>query len=196
MMQDRERSSPELDALVRLFYPDVKTLGNFKQLKGIELPNTERALLDHDQHMTLTVEAHHGSCVDLQVLEANETDTHYARKIVLRRQSDNEIVQFGLVRLHLQSLEAKVRDAIQCRKTPLGRILIQENVLRTLRLLGLWRIMPNKELQGFFSLPEQTPSFGRTALIYCDTVPAVELLEIVRPPSSYLDSAHPPVTQP
>ena len=49
------------------------------------------------------------------------------------------------------------------------------------RLLSLWRILPAEELCRMFSLDQSQVCFGRTALIYCDAVPAVELLEIVRP---------------
>ena len=179
------RTTPELDALVRLFYADIAALGQFEEIRPAELPPVERTLLDHDQHMTLTVEAHHGSAVDLQVVESNMTATHYARRILLHRQTDGEAVQFGIVRLHLDSLSAEVRDQINDKEVPLGRILIQQNILRTVRLLSLWRIIPEADLRDVFYLGGPIACYGRTALIYCDAVPAVELLEIVRPPSSY-----------
>jgi hypothetical protein len=59
--------------------------------------------------------------------------------------------------------------------------LIKHNVLRTVRLLSLWSVSPSTELSGYFGLSEPRDCFGRTALIYCDGVPAVELLEIVAP---------------
>ena len=180
-MTSLPRTTPELDALVGMFYPSVAALGQFEEVTAAELSSVAKALLDHDQHMTLTVEAHHGTPVDLQVLESNVVATHYARKILLRRRSDNEVVQYGIVRLHLDSLNATVREEVNGQDIPLGRILIQHNILRMVRLLSLWRILPAEELCGMFSLDQPQVCFGRTALIYCDTVPAVELLEIVRP---------------
>jgi hypothetical protein len=93
-------NSPDLDALVQLFYdrPDDE-LGAFQEVPASELPQLERILLDHDQHMTLTIESHHASPVDLRVLEVHTTETHYARKILLSRRSDGRTVQFGIVRL-------------------------------------------------------------------------------------------------
>jgi len=180
-MTPARRTTPELDALVGLFYPDVAMLGQFDEVPATELPPGARALLDHDQHMTLTVEAHYGSPVDVQVLASNVTATHYARKIVLNCHSDGKVVQFGIVRLHLDSLSVGVREEIDRTEAPLGRILIQHNILRTVRLLSLWQIVPAAELCGLFSLQQPDTCHGRTALIYCDAVPAVELLEIVRP---------------
>jgi chorismate-pyruvate lyase len=64
---------------------------------------------------------------------------------------------------------------------PLGRVLIEHNVMRNVRLLSLWQIEPGAELRQLFKLPEAERCYGRTALIYCNGVPAVELLEIVTP---------------
>ena len=47
--------------------------------------------------MTVTVEAHHGSLVDVKVLERKRDGDSYARKILLAKQTDGRIVQFGLV---------------------------------------------------------------------------------------------------
>jgi hypothetical protein len=60
-------------------------------------------------------------------------------------------------------------------------VLIEHNVLRNVRLLSLWEIQPGPELRNLFGLTGSETCYGRTALIYCDGVPAVELLEIVTP---------------
>ena len=180
-MTPPRHTTPELDALVKLFYSGTNDLGEFDEVAADELPAVERSLLDHDQHMTLTVEAHHRSPVDLKVLDTYVTDTHYARKILLARRTDGATVQFGIARLHLDFLEGDVRSQIESQQVPLGRILIQHDVLRTVRLLSLWRIWPAAELTERLDLKTPKTCYGRTALIYCNTVPGVELLEIVRP---------------
>ncbi|MBI81652.1 MAG: hypothetical protein CMJ81_00515 [Planctomycetaceae bacterium] len=175
-------SSPDLDALVQLFYDRPhEELGTFQEVMAGDLPQLERILLDHDQHMTLTIEAHHASPVDVHVLEVHNTETHYARKILLSRRSDGLTVQFGIVRLANVALEPEVQSQITSQSTPLGRILIQHNVLRNVRLLSLWKIKVGVELARFFQAEPESNCYGRTALIYCNGLPAVELLEIVRP---------------
>jgi phenylpyruvate tautomerase PptA (4-oxalocrotonate tautomerase family) len=67
------------------------------------------------------------------------------------------------------------------RQAPLGRVLIQHNVLREVQLTSLWRINPAEELRNLLDLPAGQIIYGRTALIYCNGEPAVELLEIVTP---------------
>ena len=180
-MTQANRSTPELQALVDLFYGAPESLGTFREVSRDELDAAAQELLDHDEHMTVTVEDYHGCSVSVEVLETRTTDTHYARKILLRRERDSEVVQFGLVRLNLSYLDPAVRREIESQQAPLGRVLIEHDVLRKVRLLSLWRLDPGPELCEWFQLATPVTCFGRTALIYCNGVPAVELLEIVAP---------------
>jgi chorismate-pyruvate lyase len=176
-----ERSTPELEALTRLFYPELELLGDFTEVAAEEMPEAARQLLAHDNHMTVTIESFHGCAVDVEVLQTHVTPTHYARKILLKRQSDGRVVQFGIVRLTLYFLAPQVRQEIEDARVPLGRILIENSVLRNVRLLSLWRLVPGPDLCRLFGMNAPQICYGRTALIYCDNVPAVELLEIVIP---------------
>jgi chorismate-pyruvate lyase len=131
--------------------------------------------------MTVTVERYHNCPVDVEVLATQLTDQHYARKILLRRQSDRAVVQFGIVRLDFAFVSEEIRRQIESQEIPLGRILINHNVLRDVHLLQLWKVTPGVDLQRLFGLPTPVPSYGRTAVIDCDGQPAIELLEIVTP---------------
>ena len=174
---------PDLQVLVDLFYPSLDAVGQFTEFEPAGMPQPFRTLLAHDEHMTVTVEAYFGGAVDVEVLEVHRTPTHYSRKIALRLQSDRRVVLFGLVRLNLGFLDPQVRAEIESERIPLGRVLIEHNVLRNVRLLSLWRIAPGAELRRLFGLSQPDICYGRTALIYCNGVPAVELLEIVTPAS-------------
>lgn len=172
---------PDLRVLVDLFYSSLDDVGQFAPVEAAAMPSPFRELLAHHEHMTVTVEAHCGRPVDVEVLQIHRSPTHYSRKIVLRPQSDRHAVLFGLVRLNLSFLDPQVRTEIESQRLPLGRVLIEHNVLRHVRLLSLWRIEPAAELRELFGLQPGQPCYGRTALIYCNGVPAVELLEIVPP---------------
>ena len=171
----------ELDGLVSLFYASRRELGDFTLVDGQRCPVVYGELLDHEQHMTVTVERRHAALVDVEVLEYRQSPTHYMRKIVLRRRGDRRAVLFGIVRLALKPLHPGVRDEILSRRTPVGRVLIEHNVLRQVQLNSLWRVRCGAELAELFDAPRDCVTFGRTALIYCDGEPAVELLEIVAP---------------
>ncbi len=170
-----------MQSLVQLFYDDPHHLGLSTQIAGHEVPQPYRQLLDHNEHMTVTVEAHHESKVDVQVLSVQRDSTTYCRKILLSRQTDQKVVQFGIVRLHLKCLESKAREEIESESIPLGRVLIQNNVLRIVELCQLYRFECGADLAQQFGARLSTLTYGRTALIYCNGEPGVELLEIVSP---------------
>src|SRR6476469_953358 len=115
--------------LVGLFYPSPNALAEFEQVTPGSLPQPYRKLLAHYEHMTVTVEAFHGCPVDVRVLETRQTGDYYSRKILLSRQSDGRILQFGIVRLNLSYLDEPVRQEIVSQGTPLGRVLIEHNVM-------------------------------------------------------------------
>jgi chorismate-pyruvate lyase len=180
-MNELRRRSPVLEALVDLFYDDTTPLGEFEEVAQGALPAPYGDLLDHHAHMTVTVERFHGCPVDVHVLDVHTTKTHYCRRIKLTRQSDGVVVLFGLVRLCLDFLEPPVRAEIESRTTPLGRVLIKHNVLREVQLISLWKVAAGEDLAQLFACEVGAVTYGRTALIYCNGVPAVELLEIVAP---------------
>jgi len=171
-----------LEDLLALFPGDY--LQAFEPIEPDQMPEPYRGLLVHELHMTVTVEAHHGSLVDVQVLETRTHDDSYSRKILLALKSNGRIVLFGLVRIHLNYCSQVVRDEILSEKTPLGRILINHDVLRRIEPTGFLKVNPGPELMRWFGLSEPTPAYGRTAIIHCDDQPAVELLEIVTPECS------------
>jgi chorismate-pyruvate lyase len=173
-----EWTHPDLHSLLGLFFADDAALGQFAELPAEALPAPYGRLLAHTSHMTVTLETLHGGPVIVDVLEKHKTETHYARKILLRRQSDQQVVQFGIVRLARFALPSNVMQQIQGESVPLGRILIEHNVMRKVKLMSLWRIRPSAELQAYFE-PPPAECFGRTALIYANGLPAVELLEIL-----------------
>lgn len=175
----------ELDELVALFYPLSIDLAEFTQRSAEECPPAYQQMLAHESHMTVTVERRHGCPVDVEVLDSRLSESHYVRKILLRRQLDQRVVQFGIVRLALNTLESHVRDEIMAQQIPLGRVLIKHDVLRHVQLNALWEVRCRSELAELFDVPAGSTTYGRTALIYCNGEPAVELLEVVAPEESF-----------
>jgi len=173
-------TGPDLQTLFQLF-PPSSYLRDFDVITADQMPEPYRSLLVHEHHMTVTVEAHHGSLVDVKVLERKRDGNSYARKILLALRSDRRIVQFGLVLIWLDYCSPEVRAEILAEKTPLGRILINHNVLRRIEPTDYLRVTPGPEMMQWFGLTTSQPAYGRLALIHCDGKPAIELLEIVAP---------------
>jgi len=178
---DSRGATPYLKALSALFYGDLAELGQFELVDPSEMPPVYRTLLDHQNHMTVTVEKHHGCPVDVRVLETKTAGNQYARKILLARKTDGRVVQFGIMQLNFDCVSDEVRRQVESRQIPLGRILIEHNVLREIHLFKLWKVFPGPELQKLFGLLSPQTTYGRTAAIHFDGEPAVELLEIVAP---------------
>ena len=172
--------APDLDTLIGLFHQSRDDLGQFREVEPADMPPVARTLLAHENHMTVTVEAHYGCPVNVRVLRRKSSQTHYAREILLTRRDDDQVVQYGIMRVNLSYLSPAVRAEIEREETPLGRILTEHDVLRQIHLFSLWKIAPSALL--FRRLEWESPQnvYGRTAMIYCNHEPAVELLEIVR----------------
>ncbi len=171
--------APDLDTLLHLFYQDTAEFGVIEAISAADMPTVARKLLDHEHHMTVTVEDHHHCGVDVQVLETLFTGQAYSRKILLSKQTDRTVVQFGIVRLNFEFLATHIQQEIRAENTPLGRILINHNVLRRVELSQLWEIQAGQDLAELFRVSPNTIVYGRTAWIYCNGEPAIELLEVV-----------------
>ncbi len=179
-MTPTELPQVELDALVGLFFPESKSrFGVCHEVDPSSMPTDADSLLNHSKHMTVMIEEFHNSEVDVKVLEEQDSGKHYSRKILLTRRSDGGVVQFGIVRLDMSTLPQVVQDQIRERKIPLGRILISHDVMRAVRLAKLYRFQAGEELAIHFGVAPGTDVFGRTAWMYCNGKPAIELLEIV-----------------
>src|SRR5687768_11548176 len=120
---------PDLDTLLGLFPPNDYLAGH-EPVAAREVPEPYRSLLVHEHHMTVTVEAHHGDLVEVVVLDRRLDGDSYARKILLALKQSRRVVQFGLVRIRFEYCSQEVIDEIKSERTPLGRILIEHNVLR------------------------------------------------------------------
>ncbi|MBU6172672.1 MAG: hypothetical protein KGQ60_02655 [Planctomycetes bacterium] len=169
------------DSLIAIYYSEPSELGRFHICDPNEVPDAYKQLLSHTNHMTVTVEEFHGDSVDVEVLRSNTDQEHYCREILLRTHHTSLVVQYGIVRLSMRFLPEAPRYEILQQKKPLGRVLIEHDVLRKIELFELILIECGPALANFFSVPCGTATYGRTAILYCNNEPAIELLEIVRP---------------
>jgi chorismate-pyruvate lyase len=178
----RDDARVKIELLLDQFYsspPGYGQLGDFASVDKVPPPND--ALLDHNKHMTVTVESHHGEPVQVVVHRTNRQDNWYSREITLVTEHSRRIVQYGIVRLDVNALEPEVWKQIESQEIPLGRVLIQHNVLREVELCELWRIKTGPCLAALMHRSIGETVYGRTALIHCNGEPAIELLEIVAP---------------
>jgi chorismate-pyruvate lyase len=179
-MHDAE--SRKLRELYRLFDAgSADDLPEYEFVPADEVPAPYHGLLVHDKHMTVTVESYHGDRVNVRVLARRHAGNDYARKILLTLAGNDRVVQFGIMRVQLDLCDPEVREAIVAARVPLGRILIEHDVLRRIEPKAYLRVLPGPAMMNWFGDAGSRPTFGRLALIHCNRQPAVELLEIVAP---------------
>jgi len=171
----------ELKKLTSLF-PDGETL--FERAEHVPsalTPEPYKRLLVHEHHMTVTMEEFHRTSVVVNVLERRLDGDIYSRKILLERSDDGRVVQFGIVRFDLGVVLPVIRNEILSEQTPLGRILINYNVLRHIDLGAILQMTIGPGLNHLFACRTGTTTYGRLATIFCNQRPAVDLLEVASP---------------
>jgi len=171
----------ELKKLLALF-PDRDSL--FERAEHVPsalTPEPYKRLLVHEHHMTVTMEEFYHTSVVVKVLDRRQDGDIYSRKILLERSDDGRVVQFGIVRFHLGVVLPEVRDEILSERTPLGRILINYNVLRHIDLGAILQIAAGPGLAKLFGCQPGETTYGRMATIFCNRLPAVDLLEVAAP---------------
>ena len=172
-----------LDDVLTMFPDSGIGLESLRLIPGGVVPQPYNDLLGHEHHMTVTLERHHETHVVLESRAVRHEGDDYARKLLLRAGSaDGKIVMAGIMRIQLGEVTEKVREQIVRAETPLGRILIENDVMRRIETKAFLRVILRNTLADVFS-PEDGAEFtyGRIAVIFCDGKPAIELLEIVPP---------------
>jgi hypothetical protein len=171
-------TAPTFDHLYNLF-PNSADRSHSVEVVSDEVPEPYHQLLVHTHHMTITVEEYYRSLVDVRVLSWKRTGSEYARKILL---------QFGLVRINLTVCPELVRNEILEGKTPLGRVLMQNNMLRRIEPVAFLRVSLSRTMAEWFGAEQGTTTYGRLGVIYTGDRPAVEVLEILAPVAKQIES--------
>ncbi|MFN0197868.1 MAG: hypothetical protein ACKVT0_14075 [Planctomycetaceae bacterium] len=171
----------EFDALTQIFPSPLPFANQVEHIPSALTPEPYRQLLVHDQHMTVTMEQFYDCQVHVHVLQKKLDGDQYCRKIVLTKGESGPIVQFGLVRFNLEVVTADVRQEILGEQIPLGRVLIRHNVLRHIDLGAILRITAGPGLAEALKIDVGETTYGRLATIFCNEIPAVDLLEICTP---------------
>ncbi len=171
----------ELDRLTSLFPQEEPLFAEVEYVAKSQVPEPYQGLLVHEHHMTISMEEYHGCSVEVRVLDRKSEGDIYCRKIVLVKAGTNDVVQFGFVRFDFQYVTDAVRDEIVSEDIPLGRVLINHNVLRHIDLGAILKITAGPGLAKSLQMEEGDVTYGRLATIFCNRRPAVDLFEVSAP---------------
>lgn len=167
--------------MTELFEGHEELIAEAIHIPSSETPEPYKTLLVHDAHMTVTMESYYDSPVDVVIFDEKLDGQTYARQIALKTVKTGRIVQFGVVRFNFEYVTQRVREEILSGEIPLGRVLINHNVLRHIDLGAILQITAGPKLAAALKIEEGTVTFGRLATIFCNRAPAVDLLEIAAP---------------
>jgi len=171
----------ELQSLLNLFPEPEPMLVDAEHVASEMLPEPYRRMLAHNHHMTVTMESYYNCRVDVRILDRRLDGDFYSRKIVLLKSGTDRVVQFGIVRFDLSYVTPIVREEILAGNKPLGRVLIDHNVLRHIDLGAVLRLVAGPSLAQHLQMPAGGTTYGRLATIFCNRHAAVDLLEIPAP---------------
>ncbi len=175
-------SQLKLHTLTDLFPGNPFQDCEMRVVSSTAVPAPYDRLLVHDGHMTVTLERHHASSLALHIIERRRVADEYSRSLTLCAGADAKVVLAGIMRICLATCEAAVREAIVGGVTPLGRILIENEVLRRIEPHAYLHVELTPRLRELFRVGEgHSVTYGRVARIICAGKPVVELLEIVAP---------------
>jgi len=177
-----ETAGPWLANVLGQFPDDRIAAEQIEVLEGGALAGAYRELLDHTHHMTVTLEERYGAPVHLEVLKVQHSGNSYSRKLILRAGQHGPVVLAGIMRFRLECVDQEVSEEILAAEIPLGRILIEHQVLRKIETVAFLRFpLGNSFGKLLDAAGKESFTYGRLAIIFCDGEPAVELLELIPP---------------
>ncbi len=144
-----------------------------------DVPAPFDSLLVHENHMTSTLVGHYGQPVRLDVLKVEETDDWYSRLILLTLAETGQVVELGVARIRLDTLGGDVRDMVVSQRQPLGDILIEHDVLRTIHPQWYFRFGADHPFLAHFDSNGKTGGYGRIGVIRVSGKPVIDVLEVV-----------------
>ncbi len=137
----RDDSAVKIEQLLEQFYGSARVFpAGLNSAASTEVPAPYDTLLDHHAHMTVTVESHYGEPVDVVVHRTKRQGNWYSREITLQDANDQKRSSSTVSCAECRCPGARCLAAIESQQIPLGRVLIEHNVLREVQLCELWRV--------------------------------------------------------
>lgn len=162
-------------------FTDLSELPETVTIAQEDLPGLYHQLLAHSNHMTVTLDKHYRQSVEVEVLASRQVESIYSRKILLKLPVSKRVVQFGVVKIKMDELPKAAQFEVLRAKKPLGRVLIEHNVMTQVQPVSFFRLEANANFSDWFSVSLRTELYGRIGLIYTTSHSAIEVLEVLAP---------------
>ena len=173
---------PALDHLAGLFYSDLAELGTFEEVLAEAVPEPYRTAAGPSRAHDRLGRAASRLQVDVEVLATQQSGDYYSRKIVLHRQSDGasccSAFRGSICGWWMTTCGGKSSSQNDAARARADRA---QRAPRSAAGLALSRRARARPVPAAGPAQPARTTYGRTAFIYCDGYPAMELLEIVAP---------------
>ena len=153
--------------------PDMKIVAPY------QIPMPYRALLVHEDDMTITLERHFGGRVILRALSTFTSGAWYFRRVLLVQEYTGRPVEMGAIRMKLDGFGARLKKHILKNEVPLGRILRDSGFKYVSHAMAFLAITPNPEMMGVFWMREPRTLYGRRTEIVHDGIKIGDIVEVL-----------------
>ena len=143
------------------------------------IPMPYRALLVHEDDMTITLERHFGGRVVLRALSTFTSGVWYSRRVLLVQEYSGRPVEMGAIRMKLDAFGARLKKQILRNQVPLGRLLRDGGFKYVSHAMAFLAITPNPEMMGVFWMREPKTLYGRRTEIVRNDTKIGDIVEIL-----------------
>jgi hypothetical protein len=170
------------------FYRQLQLpLPKIRQVAAHEMPEPERRLLAHNRDMTPTLEAAHGRSIHLRVLEHVVNDGMVRRLVALMLDEVNTPVEMGAIRIFLDRLPARARDAVLEEREPFGAVLRRTGVRHSSRPQAYFRVTADALMRDALQIGRRSLYGRRNTIWDSEDAPLAEVVEILPPTRNILE---------
>jgi chorismate-pyruvate lyase len=187
------KGTPAARASSHPIYSDFYPLDEFYALRGdpapalqriepVELPEPWRSLLVHQSDMTSTLENFYKEQLHIEALARRVNENEYFREVALVLNDSGKRVEYGAIKILLDSFPLEARQEILREQQPLGRILNVFSVVFASRPRAFLRMASDKFIENALNLEKRDVLFGRRNTLLDEWGrPLAEIVEILPP---------------
>jgi len=181
-MNQTNSSSSLLFPLDQFYADDHCAFPVIEPIDGDVMPQPYQQLLVHAGDMTPTLEQYHGSRISLNLFSRKLDGELFSRRVALVLDSNDTVVEFGAITIHLDQFSPEARQHVLECKRPLGTILNEDMITHSSRPVGYFRVMSDQMINETLELTQPQWLYGRQNVHYgANEKPLAQVIEILPP---------------
>ena len=115
-----------------------------------DVPEPYKRLLVHERDMTSTLEAAFNQKIHLKVLQKSIKENILIRQVLLVLDQDHSPVEFGVIKIYLDSFSYSAKQVILEGEQPLGAVLHKYQIKYSSSPIAFFRVKPDQLINQWF----------------------------------------------